>query len=91
MDDIKLALLGNKEVAQRLTDAGVLMPCPFCGNDAVVHEVEAQPRYAETKKRFRKEQESFDALVIQVGKSILSIGKKNISHNALIVLAAAGL
>ena len=43
------------------------------------------------KKRFRKEQESFDALVIQVGKSILSIGKKNISHNALIVLAAAGL
>ena len=27
MDDIKLALLGNKEAAQRLTDAGVLLPC----------------------------------------------------------------
>lgn len=29
MDDIKLALLGNKEAAKRLTDAGVLLPC--CG------------------------------------------------------------
>ena len=28
---IKLALLGNKEAAKRLTDAGVLVPCPFCG------------------------------------------------------------
>ena len=50
MDDIKLAQLGNKEAARRLTGAGVLLPCPFCGNDAVVHEVEAQPRYAEIKK-----------------------------------------
>ena len=40
MDDIKLALLGSKEAAKRLTDAGALVPCPFCGNDAVVHEVE---------------------------------------------------
>lgn len=31
MDDIKLALLGDKEAAQRLTDAGVLLPCPGCG------------------------------------------------------------
>ena len=30
MDDIKRALLGSKEAAQRLTEAGVLMPCPFC-------------------------------------------------------------
>ena len=50
MDDIKLALLGDREAAKRLTDAGVLLECPFCGNDAVVHEVEAQPRYAEIKK-----------------------------------------
>ena len=28
MDDIKLALLGNQEAAKRLTDAGVLLPCP---------------------------------------------------------------
>ena len=28
MDDIKLALLGNKEAAKRLTDAGVLLQCP---------------------------------------------------------------
>ena len=30
MDDIKLALLGNKEAAKRLTEAGVLLPC-MCG------------------------------------------------------------
>ena len=30
MDDIKLAMLGSKEAAKRLTDAGVLVPCPFC-------------------------------------------------------------
>ncbi len=29
MDDIKRALLGDKEAAERLTDAGVLLPCPF--------------------------------------------------------------
>ena len=30
---IKLARLGDKEAAQRLTDAGVLVPCPGCGAD----------------------------------------------------------
>lgn len=30
MDDIKLAMLGNKEAAKRLTDAGVLLGCPWC-------------------------------------------------------------
>ena len=33
MDDIKLALLGDHEAAKRLTDAGVLVPCPWCGSD----------------------------------------------------------
>lgn len=28
---IKLAQLGNKEAAKRLTDAGVLLPCHRCG------------------------------------------------------------
>ena len=32
MDDVKLALLGNREAAKRLTDAGVLLPCPACAN-----------------------------------------------------------
>ena len=36
VDDIKLALLGNKEAAKRLTEAGVLVPCPFCGGEAEV-------------------------------------------------------
>ena len=30
MDDVKLALLGDKEATKRLTDAGVLVPCAFC-------------------------------------------------------------
>ena len=34
MDDIKLAMLGSKEAARRLTDAGVLVPCPRCGGKA---------------------------------------------------------
>ena len=54
MDDYRRALLGDHEAAKRLTDAGVLVPCPFCGNDAVVHEVEAQPKYAETQKEVPK-------------------------------------
>ena len=35
MDDIKLAQLGDKEAAKRLTDAGVLLPCPCCGGNPV--------------------------------------------------------
>ena len=31
MDDVKLATLGDHEAAKRLTDAGVMVPCPFCG------------------------------------------------------------
>ena len=31
MNDVKRALLGDHEAAKRLTDAGVLLPCPFCG------------------------------------------------------------
>ena len=34
MDDIKRALLGDNEAAKRLTDAGVLLPCPVCKGDA---------------------------------------------------------
>ena len=33
MDDIKLAMLGNREAAKRLTDAGVLLPCPWCNGN----------------------------------------------------------
>ena len=52
--DIRAAMLGDHEAAKRLTEAGVLVPCPYCGNDAVVHEVEAQPKYAETQKEVPK-------------------------------------
>ena len=36
MDDIKSALLGDKEAAKRVTLGGELLPCPFCGGDADV-------------------------------------------------------
>ena len=43
MDDIKLAMLGNKEAAKRLTEAGVLVPCPFCGGEAMVEYDTIEP------------------------------------------------
>ena len=36
MTDILKALLGNKEAAKRLTEAGVLVPC-MCGGARVFH------------------------------------------------------
>ena len=36
MTDEKRALLGDHEAAKRLTEAGVLLPCPWCGGDADV-------------------------------------------------------
>lgn len=38
MDDIKLALLGNKEAAKRLTEKGELLPC--CGVQPLLHRFE---------------------------------------------------
>lgn len=34
MDDIRAAMLGDKEAAKRLMEEGVLVPCPFCGGEA---------------------------------------------------------
>lgn len=39
MDDIKLALLGNKAAQERLTERGVILCCPYCKKEAVIHEV----------------------------------------------------
>ena len=33
LSDEKRALLGDNEAAQRLTDAGVLLPCPVCNSE----------------------------------------------------------
>lgn len=33
MDEIKLAMLGNKEAAKRLTEKGVLVPYSFYGGN----------------------------------------------------------
>ena len=39
LDNIKRALLGDKEAAKRLTEAGVLLPCWRCGGKADVQEL----------------------------------------------------
>ena len=36
MTDIDKATLGDHEAAKRLTEAGVLLPCPGCGGDNLV-------------------------------------------------------
>ena len=36
MDDIKLALLGDREATKRLTEKGVLLGCPMCKSDEVL-------------------------------------------------------
>ena len=33
-DDVRAALQGDREAAKRLTEKGVLVPCPFCGGEA---------------------------------------------------------
>ena len=38
--DIRAAMLGDHEAAKRVTDAGVLLRCPFCGNKPSVYKHE---------------------------------------------------
>ena len=54
MDDVRLALLGDKAAQERLTERGELLPCPYCKNESVIHEVEAIAKYAEYKKEVPK-------------------------------------
>ena len=42
-NDVKRALLGNHEAAKRLTEAGVLLECPFCGGEAMVEYDTMEP------------------------------------------------
>ena len=54
MDDSKRALLGDHEAAKRLTDAGVMIPCPKCSGQAEVYKYPGedwqQPYTAKCKK-----------------------------------------
>ena len=38
MTDIQKAMLGDKEAAERLTEKGEILPCPFCGGPSTVVE-----------------------------------------------------
>lgn len=53
MDDIKRALLGDKEAAKRMTDAGVLLPCWRCGGESELQEIHTggKPVYAVSCKK----------------------------------------
>lgn len=35
MTDVQLALLGDSAAAERLTEAGVLLPCPCCSSEEI--------------------------------------------------------
>ena len=43
MGDMTRALLGDHEAAKRLTDAGVLVPCPFCNGSADIEYDTIEP------------------------------------------------
>lgn len=36
MTDMQKSILGDKEAARRLTNAGVLLPCPMCRGEGVL-------------------------------------------------------
>lgn len=36
IEDVRAALLGDREAAKRLTEAWVLLPCPGCGGENIV-------------------------------------------------------
>lgn len=52
LTDERRALLGDHEAAKRLTDAGVLLPCPWCGETSKV-------------RSFHRKKELFDLTYIE--------------------------
>ena len=48
MDDIKLAMLGSKEAAKRLTEAGVLLPCPVCSKQP---DIKCKPMFRKAHRK----------------------------------------
>lgn len=51
MEDVKRALLGDYAAAKRLTDAGIMIPCPLCGRMINRQEEEATYMLMETDVR----------------------------------------
>ena len=42
--DVKRALLGDHEAAKRLTEKGVLLPCPWCGSGVNIRRTSSKYR-----------------------------------------------
>lgn len=53
MDDVRLALLGDRAAQERITARGELLPCWRCGGEAEVQEVHTggKPVYAVSCKK----------------------------------------
>lgn len=45
MDDIKLAMLGDKEAQERMTERGELLPCPMCGETGVLRSINSNKTF----------------------------------------------
>ena len=43
MTDERRALLGDQEASKRLSEAGVMLPCPFCGGEAMAEDDTIEP------------------------------------------------
>lgn len=48
MTDIQRTMLGDHEAAARLTEQGVLIPCPFCGGSVRMQNVRLSGRLLKT-------------------------------------------
>lgn len=48
MDEIKRAMLGDKEAQRAVTERGELLPCPFCGEGPIISEIKTT--YLPTKE-----------------------------------------
>ena len=75
MDDIKLARLGNKEAAKRLTDAGVLAPCHRCGG-------KAELRAHKKELPFSEEMNEFGVVCTSCGCSVDWFGQVNLYYKS---------
>ena len=45
MDDVRLALLGDKAAQERLTGRGELVPCPMCGKTGVLRSINSNKTF----------------------------------------------
>lgn len=45
---IRRALLGSREAQKQCTEAGIVLPCPYCGGDAALRHLSHETSFSET-------------------------------------------